>query len=472
MQPGPRPRLDPTPLGERAARFPALWHVLRVLALLTAVLLFAVTAFVVGHVERTYGEQYSAMRPRPDRIALVDLPASRRARGRPLPGLERWSAAAQGLGFELEHLEPSSLAELSPDRYAAIVLPAQERLEDEEWQAALALCRQGLGLVLSGHTGARHGNGRRRARMLLEDVAAGGRFERWARPGRELRVSVRGPLVAGLASGQRLALRGSGPAIVRRGAGSLQFTGAGEPHAALLHARFADAPVAWIAATAERFEDHETAQALLANLLAWAARRPLAELRIWPGAVAAAALVPAAAADVERLLAADFPGVHVAGPHWRKLDESRLLGALLTEFADVQREAGVFALPVAAQWLERPDRARIEASLLSDLLARDVWVGGAGDLEDWWRRRASLRLEVAHPRVGEVRVTLRNEGEAAVEAATARVYLPVGARAPRRVRSSRWFASPVVRVGADRTWVDLVSVPLDPQESVSYSFRY
>ena len=59
-----------------------------------------------------------------------------------------------------------------------------------------------------------------------------------------------------------------------------------------------------------------------------------------------------------------------------------------------------------------------------------------------------------------------------VERATARVYLPLGARAPTEVESSMLGGRPLLYVASDRSWIDLVAPEIDPGEAVSYSFRY
>ena len=67
------------------------------------VLLVGTALVLVGHVEHTYGSHHTSVPARPARVAVVDLAANRRARGRPPEGLARWQEAAGAEGLEIEH---------------------------------------------------------------------------------------------------------------------------------------------------------------------------------------------------------------------------------------------------------------------------------------------------------------------------------------------------------------------------------
>ena len=461
---------------ERLRSGSLLGLLLRGTALLTAVALLAGGVLAVGYVERTYAH-YPSIAPRPDRVALVDLQVNRAARGdREPPGLAHWSAAAGSVGFELESLALADLSELEPGRFAALILPDQRRLPDDAADTLRALATRGLGVVLTGRPGVRHANGRRSETSLLSRLAPGERFADERGPQRELRVALRGPLVAGLPPAARIPVARDGPLLLREGPGSLG-TGDrdGSERTASWQDRGPDAPLVWLAPRADQLGDGELAAALLANTLRVVAREPVVELRAWPGGAGAAALVPATRGVLDDLARAGFAGASVARASAADDDPNLLLGRLIAEFGRVEREGSLYALPertADADGGAGLDAAALRAALRRELSTRHIWLAGAGDLLEWWRRRVDLRVSLDQPRPGEARLLLENRGARQVSGATLRVYLPRGARVPSRVEYSGWLGRPLLRVASSRSWVDVIAGDLEPGESVSYSFRY
>lgn len=441
-------------------------------SLLAALVAFAgVLIATVGYVERTYGSHRSAIRERPARVALLDLATNRELRGADIAGLARWNGVALELGLELEHLVVSTLSEVDAHRYAALLLPDQEHLAREDWAQLLTLVRSGPGLVVTGHPDLRDPDGRASEEIALEKVLPGESFRLVPSSGNALRVGTRGPLVCGFEPGAIIPVREAAPELVHLGGDSLRFEGrSSRASSAALHATVEEVPVAWLALGADRFERDDDAQRLLGNLLRWATREPLVELRAWPHALDAAALVGAREADLELLKRAELAAPARPFELDLSLDADLLLGRLLARFSEVEREGGLFA--AVHEDLARDDRAQIERNLVGELSGGRVFVNGAAELADWWRARAALALELERWRPGRARVELHNRGPAAVTGATVRVHLPPGARPPAEVDVAGPGGPPELRVAASRRWVDLIAPRLDPGATTSYAFVY
>ena len=71
-----------------------------------------------------------------------------------------------------------------------------------------------------------------------------------------------------------------------------------------------------------------------------------------------------------------------------------------------------------------------------------------------------------------VRVAFANPGSATARGVTARVYLPPGADTARVESGPRLRASPLLRISADHTWIEVVERSLDPGAEVSYTIRF
>ena len=433
------------------------------------VLLVGTALVLVGHVEHTYGSHHTSVPARPARVAVVDLAANRLARGRPPEGLARWQEAAGAEGLEIEHRILESLAGLDVGRYGAVLLLEQERLADTEWDRVVGLLSEGVGVILTGHPGVQHQDGKRRQRVLLESIFPGAQFQRQRRARDQVRVALGGPLVAGFDPGELLALRPVAGALALRDAGSLGW-GADGADAALAHGRIGYGPVAWIAPGAASFLDPAQGRRLLRNALRYAVHEPVLELRPWPDGVVAAALI---GADAEVLASLAAAGVHpsVLPAAEPASDRDLRLARLLAQHGRVEREGGLYAPSSANGGLDDPD-PRLERELREELRRRNVWVAHSGELASWWQRRRRLVAELEESGAGRVRVVLHNAGRRPIERATARVYLPPGARAPTGIESASFGGRPVMRVGSTREWVDVIVPEIEAGESVRYSIRY
>jgi hypothetical protein len=443
---------------------------------LGALLLTVGSVSVVSHVERTYGGHFSAVPARPSRVAVADLAANRRARGTSPPGLARWRDAARAEGVELEHVIVESLAGLDVDRYGAIVLPGQERLADAEWDRVLALLREGVGLIFTGHPGLQQRNGKQRERVLLESLLPGASFKRLRRPAGVLRVALGGPLTAGLGPGELVELSPGRKVLALRGPGSLAWGArpgvVDAAEGAMIHGRVELGPLVWLSADASWFSDAARAELLLRNALRYALHEPVLELRRWPGGAAAAALVGADPAVLAELFDAGLAQSNLPEPQRLPGDADRRLARLLTWLGAVEHEGGLYALAEGSAWLAGDEGVSLEAALRAELGMHNVWLTRAPELARWSRARRGLRAELEVLAPGHARITLHNAGAAAVERATARVYLPPGARPPTRVEGSWFRSSPLLHVDSAREWVDVIVPEIQPGESAGYSFRY
>ena len=370
----------------------------------------------------------------------------------------------------------ADLYELDTDRYCSVVLPEQERISDEEWSGVRSLAREGLGIILTGAAGSRDGAGELRPAPLIEALIPGRLLSAQERTHGALRVSQRGPLVAGFQPGTLLEVHAPAGAYAVAAPGAVTWGAEGGPRppgaAALFTSVLEDAPVAWISVGAGAFADVLQAERLLGNALRFAAREPLAELRAWPGGAGVAALFAVADSELSDLVAAGFREPQLPALDESIRDPALLLGRLLAEFARVESEGGLYALAAGIPGLERPDRSEVEDSLHQELDPQRVWIARGSQAAEWWRRRSGLVLWLTRPGSGRAEVRLRNDGDDSVRGATARVYLPAGARVPTQLHGSGLFSRPQLRVASDRSWIDVITPQLDPGESVQYSFVY
>ena len=106
-------------------------------------------------------------------------------------------------------------------------------------------------------------------------------------------------------------------------------------------------------------------------------------------------------------------------------DRAALAATFLGEFANVRALGGLYILSYHSQLLSQPEHVPVLARVVRGMTAdTTVWVATAGDVADWWRRRAALAVRVTPERGGMLRVTVRNTGPWLLHDAVARVVLP------------------------------------------------
>lgn len=105
--------------------------------------------------------------------------------------------------------------------------------------------------------------------------------------------------------------------------------------------------------------------------------------------------------------------------------------AMQTLFSGEMRKAhdigGLFVLSYHSQLLSRREYVPVLASVTRQLAADStVWLAPAGDVADWWRRRAWLDVRASRVSSQQLDVTVRNRGDEAVDSVTVNVSLPRG----------------------------------------------
>ena len=111
-------------------------------------------------------------------------------------------------------------------------------------------------------------------------------------------------------------------------------------------------------------------------------------------------------------------------------DRASLAATFLGEFANVRALGGLYILSYHSQLLSRPEHVPVLARVVRGMAVdSSVWVATAGDVADWWRRRAALVARVTAERGGMLRVTVRNTGPLLLHDAVARIVLPPGRQA-------------------------------------------
>jgi hypothetical protein len=467
---------------------------------------------LVHHASAVRARERAAARPL-EPIVVVDLARNRAARGgKPLGEIEAWRAAASDLGRELEVFEGNSLADIPSARFGAWVLPAQDELSDADFAALDSYLEGGRGLVLTGGTG--RAGGRRAA---LTRLFPGEHFAEVPHGETHVRVTGRGALAAGLEPGADIALSQPEHAFAAQPGDILAW---GDEHgAAGLHGRYRGGSIAWLAFGPDRVTEPAQARALAANALRFASREPLIELRPWPNGRPCAVLIEASresgvaaecsvdaskerAGELQRLAQAgcrfaSVPAgerllpqlVDAGGPRLVEIPESsagadahgaELMRELLAGYERAERSGGIYSLrgdtPHAAS--DSPKRRKGASRELSygrvraELRARGAWFARPAEIADWWTARAGVRATLSRIGSERVRVTLVNAGANAARGVTARIYVPEGAGVVRLESSPLLAMKPVLRVAADRTWIEVVARSLDPGGEVSYTIRF
>ena len=447
-------------------------------------------------------ERASAEPPRP--LALIDLARNRGARESDSSN-DVWRAAAAALGRKIETFSGASLSEIPATRFAAWILPEQVELDDADFAALDSYLQLGGGAVLSGRTGRKSPG-----RGALVRLFPGQRFSERAAGATRLRVTGRGPLVAGLEAGEEIALADGAHALAAGTGGALAWLDDGG--GAGLHATYRGAPVAWLGFSPERIGDAEKARMLAENSLRYALREPLLDLRAWPDgrpcavlvdgvtgpdASSSACQIDAATSESEALRALAHTGCRFASvpPDGRAVPElldvdgsplvaipegraqasargSELMRELLAGYERAERIGGVYSLRSDASWRAASGREALFARVREELRERRAWFARPDELADWWRTRSKVHADLVVLAPDRVRLTFSNTGSGVARGVTARVYLPDGAGAARLESGPLLRAAPLLRVSADHAWLEVVERSLDPGGEVSYTIRF
>ncbi len=418
---------------------------------------------------------------------------------------EPWQSAAIELGRELTTHSSPSLADIPAKRFAAWVLIEPPELGAADFAALDSFLQLGGGAVVIGGAEAK-GQGK----STLAKLFRGRRFAQSGERATRLRVTGRSPLVAGLDAGEELELGSGTRGLVASSGDSLAWNDAGG--SAALHARYREAPVAWLGVSPARIADSLEAHVLAGNALRYALREPVLDLRAWPEGRPCAVLidgpdgpdpaqeacqVDAATSESEALQTLARKGCRFAAvpPDGRTLPQlvhfgdsplvaipagraqatargSALMRELLAGYERAERLGGVYSLRGDTGWRAAAEREQLFARVRDELDSRGAWFAAPDELADWWRARANVRADLVVLSHNRVRVTFANSGSDSARGVTARVYLPGGVDSARVEAALRLRAGPLVRIAADHTWIEVVERSLDPDEEVSYTIRF
>ncbi|MFI5317137.1 MAG: hypothetical protein ACHQ6T_15660 [Myxococcota bacterium] len=438
-------------------------------------------------------------------LAVIDLARNRGARKSDSASADAWRAAAVALGREVETFSGAGLGEIPATRFAAWILPEQTELDDADFAALDSYLQLGGGVVLSGRTGHKSAG-----RSALLRLFPGQRFAEPGASATRLRVTGRGPLVAGLAAGEEIAVAEPARGLSASSGDALAWSD--DVGAAGLHAIYRGAPIAWLGFSPDQIREPRQSHVLAENALRFALREPVLDLLAWPEGRPCAVLVDGvterAAASVACRIDGQIAGADAlrslthagcryaaVSPDGRALPElldvdgsplvaipegraqaavlgSELMRELLTGYERAERLGGVYSLRADAGWRAAAGREALFTRVRNELRERGAWFADPDALADWWGARSHVRAELAQLARDRVRVTFSNGGSAQARAVTARVYLPEGAATARIESRPSLRASPLLRISADHSWIDIVEPSLDPGSEVSYTIRF
>jgi peptidoglycan/xylan/chitin deacetylase (PgdA/CDA1 family) len=116
----------------------------------------------------------------------------------------------------------------------------------------------------------------------------------------------------------------------------------------------------------------------------------------------------------------DVIATHALGPN----PVRELTHHYLSDFRRVRALGGLYVLSYHSQLLARPELVPVLANVARALAADDrIWRVTAGEVADWWRAKAHLRVAAGRHANGNIIISVYNAGAASVEGAIVRVVL-------------------------------------------------
>jgi hypothetical protein len=342
-----------------------------------------------------------------------------------------------------------ALAALDPGRTGAILLSEPRALDTAGVLALERYVVAGGGVVVTGALGVRDARGEWLGWDLMRSLLGGAEVVPVeAERAVALMAARRGPLVAPVEPGRPLGVQPEAglPGLLTADA-ELRWapdaSGAPGP-AASLRRTLGAGRIAWLAVGPERAAPGAAGELPLAEVLeaalAWASRRPTAELLPWPGGAPFAATVePAAPAEP-----APDPRATLAA--------ARASGGLAALCASSAPDA----LPEA----------------LAEVARGGGWLATRSGLSAWTQQRSSL--DVAVRRVGPTRllVSVSNRAREPVRGAVLRVHLNQRARRVDLATTAILQRHAALRFRPREQQVDLVLPELAARRSAAYTIDY
>ncbi len=464
--------------------------------------------------EKLLGPSREDLAYRAPRVAWVDLKRNHNHRGRrELNETAIWRDAAATLGFQFETLRELDPNQLELQTFDVFVMAQQEFVSEEQWSSIELLLERGNSFIFTGRTAIRNHRGERYPAPLMQRVLPVRAFNEIRKPGDTLRVTLRGPIVAGLDPGAMIDVTPERRTLVADAVSPVRWIERDDPlaegRAALVDARYADARVIWTSFTADIIRDESQATQLLGNLLQHAAGRPILELRAWPSGFSSAAIFSArpdsdpqtvnqldrtllrygallsadhgADYEVDRGLTGLAPEIS-ADPNRARVriprplvepDRPRAADLLRDRIRDFKTVASMGGLYHVDADLKAEDvhPSRVLDSLLGELKHEHLWFTDTPALSAWWDTRAEIEVDLGHDPVTGSTLAVTNHSPRIASGVTIRIYLPYDARHPSMIQSSFLHDKPSLRVGSDRSWIDLIMPDLKPSDSVEYRFK-
>lgn len=143
--------------------------------------------------------------------------------------------------------------------------------------------------------------------------------------------------------------------------------------------------------------------------------------------------------------------------------DPRILAAqFLNDLVKIRALGGLYLFSYHSQLLARPELVPVLARVARATSAdSSVWAATTGEVADWWRARAALRVQT-RTRASAMTVIVSNHGSSTVSDAVARIVLPT----PRRVLGASATLLP-----ADAGLVRLALPPIPGGKTMSFTVR-
>jgi peptidoglycan/xylan/chitin deacetylase (PgdA/CDA1 family) len=101
----------------------------------------------------------------------------------------------------------------------------------------------------------------------------------------------------------------------------------------------------------------------------------------------------------------------------------------LNDLAQIRALGGLYLLSYHSQLLARPELVSVVARVARAAAADSaIWIGTTGDIAEWWRTRAALRVETSVHGRNALAVNVRNRGTDSIRGAVVRVVMPEARR--------------------------------------------
>ncbi|MFQ5698714.1 MAG: polysaccharide deacetylase family protein [Myxococcota bacterium] len=142
---------------------------------------------------------------------------------------------------------------------------------------------------------------------------------------------------------------------------------------------------------------------------------------------------------------------------------------------DLDRVAGaggLYYLSIHTQIFEGPERLSVLSWLANAVRERGGWWARGSAIEDWWRRRAALRVGFVRTGPAHMRIDVSNLGERPIEDAALRLHAGAALARVRASGSTLFQTAPEVRFQPGRSSADLLLPEIPPGRSRSYRLEW